>query len=229
MKEVADHCVAVLGGDAFRVELHAVNGKRRVAKAHDVGVIGLRIDCEAIRNVGDNQRVIARGDERAGQACEYAGAIVRHGAGLSVHQPPAHDLAAEILADGLMAEAHAEQWQVRVSSGSYQIEADASFIGRAGAGREKEPLRAGCDGLCGGKGVVAHDFNLRAHLHQVMDKVPSEAVVIVDDEDHWPNFGSEATRTASRAAAKSAPLLASHSRCSYSGLLSATMPAPAWT
>src|SRR3546814_19621998 len=42
--------------------------------------------------------------------------------------------------------------------------------------------------------------------------------------DHCPQPGSPAMRTASRAAAKRAPLFASHSRCSEAGSLSATLP-----
>src|SRR5690606_23025382 len=92
-------------------------------------------------------------------------------------------------------------------------------------------------------GVVAHHFDLCAKLHQVMDEVPGEAVVIVDDKDHgalfsegrrnrivyWPKPASLACTTASRAAANRAPALASHSRRSAAGSESATMPAPAWT
>src|SRR3546814_17788028 len=46
---------------------------------------------------------------------------------------------------------------------------------------------------------------------------------------YWPKSGSDARAMASRAAARRAPALAWHSRCSSAGSLSATMPAPAWT
>src|SRR4029079_10499559 len=38
--------------------------------------------------------------------------------------------------------------------------------------------------LPGGDRIVAHDVDLGAQLHQVMDQVEGEAVVVVDDQDH---------------------------------------------
>ena len=48
-------------------------------------------------------------------------------------------------------------------------------------------------------------------------------------ERYCPRRELVANRTASSAALHRAPALFTHSRCSYSGTLSATMPAPAWT
>ncbi len=59
-----------------------------------------------------------------------------------MHQPAAHHFAAEMLADGLMAQTYAEQRLARLGTGCDQIEANACFIGRAGAGRQQESLRA---------------------------------------------------------------------------------------
>src|SRR5690606_36130254 len=98
---------------------------------------------------------------------------------------------------------------------------------------DQEALRAARQRLPRRDCVIAYDIDLSTQFHQVMDQVEGEAVVVVDDEDHGaaycPNPGSAAMRAASRAAASSAAALASHSRCSSAGSLSATMPAPAWT
>ena len=57
----------------------------------------------------DHQRVVAGGLERLGQAGEHAGAVVADQRRLAVHDLRGpHDLAAEDLADALVAEAHAE-------------------------------------------------------------------------------------------------------------------------
>ena len=71
-----------------------------------------------------------------------------------------------------------------VGAGGDQIEADPRLVGRARAGRDEEASRAACQRLPGGQRIVARDLNLGAQLHQVMDQVEGEAVVIVDDQDH---------------------------------------------
>jgi len=101
-----------------------------------------------------------------------------------VHQPAAHDLAAEVLADRLVAEAHAEQRAFLGGAGGDQVEADTRLVRRAGAGRDQEALRTAGEGFGRGQRIVAHHFHLGAQFHDVMDQVPGEAVVIVDDEDH---------------------------------------------
>ena len=54
---------------------------------------------------------------------------------LAVHQAAAHDLAAEMLADRLMAKADAEQRRTGVGAGGDEVEADPCFIGGARTGR----------------------------------------------------------------------------------------------
>src|SRR3546814_7612269 len=83
-----------------------------------------------------------------------------------------------------MAQAYAQQRRARIGAGGDQIEADPRLIGGARAGRQQESLRAGGERLPGGDGVVADDVHLRAQFHEIMDEVPGEAVIIVDDEDH---------------------------------------------
>ena len=46
--EVLEHGVAMLGEDRFRVELHAVNGQRPVAQAHDFLSVGFGGDFKAV-------------------------------------------------------------------------------------------------------------------------------------------------------------------------------------
>ena len=64
------------------------------------------------------QRVVARGVEGIGQAGEDAGAVVVDRRGLAVHEPVrADDIAAEDVADALVAEADAEKRRVSGRSG----------------------------------------------------------------------------------------------------------------
>src|SRR3546814_12287818 len=83
--------------------------------------------------------------------------------------------AAEMLADRLMAEADAEQRTPRVGAGGDEVEADARFVRRAGAGRDQDRIGAGAKGLCRGERVVAFDAHLGAQLDQIMNEVEGEA------------------------------------------------------
>ncbi|MCY1176850.1 hypothetical protein D9M73_171370 [compost metagenome] len=183
-QKIRQHRMAMFGGDAFGVELHAVDRQRGMAHAHHRSVIGARVDHQRVRQILDDQRMIARRGERRGQAREHARSVMRDGRGLAVHQPAAHHAAAEMLADCLMPQAHAQQRTPSCGAGRHQIERDAGLGRGFGAGRDQEPLRIAGQRLGGGQRVVAHHLYLRAQLHQVVDQVPGEAVVIVDDEDH---------------------------------------------
>jgi hypothetical protein len=102
-----------------------------------------------------------------------------------VHQfGRAHHAAAEMLADRLVPEADAEQRAPLRRAGGDQIERDAGLVRRAGAGRDQERLRARGQRLGHGDRVVAHDLDRHAQLLEIMDEVPGEAVIIVEDEDH---------------------------------------------
>src|SRR3546814_15448801 len=86
-QEIVEHLVTVLGGDAFRVELHAMDGQIAVTHAHDEAVGAGRVHHQRIRQAFrlDDQRVIARRGEGRGKAREYAGCVMADVAGLSCH------------------------------------------------------------------------------------------------------------------------------------------------
>ena len=94
-----------------------------------------------------------------------------------------HHLAAEGVADRLMAEADAEN---RDFGGNRrdQIETDAGLLGRAGAGRKHDGVRIGVDDGGAGDLVIAVDANLRPQFTEIVHQVEGEAVVIVDQNDH---------------------------------------------
>src|SRR5579859_1458896 len=108
-------------------------------------------------------------------------------AGLAMHElARPSDGTAEALPDRLMAEADAEQRLAGRRTGRDQIKADARFVGGAGAGGDQEGLRTTRHRLADTDGVVANHLDGGTQLLEVMDEVPGEAVVIVDDEDHDP-------------------------------------------
>jgi hypothetical protein len=98
-----------------------------------------------------------------------------------MHQAATGHIATEMLPYGLMAKAYAKKWLACFGTGRDKVKANASFVGGLRSGRNKECLRARCNRLSSGNIVIAHNFNLRAQFHQIMDKVPSKAVVIVYD------------------------------------------------
>ena len=211
-----------------------------------------------MRRAFDHERMIARRLERPVDAAKHAGAFMTDIGHLAVDRHGrAHDLAAEHLADGLMAKAHAHDRDRR--RGLFdQFEADAGFVRRAGAGRQHDGVRARCDDVGRRHLVVAMHDNIRSQPAEIMDEVEREAVVVIDQDDHdapfaarfccrfrvldggsegvkgaagkdgyWPRPALDAKRRASSAARNNALALLMHSVCSEAGSLSATMPAPA--
>src|SRR3546814_6378682 len=78
LQEVVQQRVALLRGDALRMELHAVDRQGPVLQAHDHAVVGGRRDLQPVVGEGrriDGERVVARGGERRGQAGEDAAAL----------------------------------------------------------------------------------------------------------------------------------------------------------
>jgi hypothetical protein len=142
-KEVLQQFVAALGGNRFRMELHALDRQRPVPQPHDLAVGGPGGDLEALgqRLALDCQRVIAGGGERARQAGEHADARVLDGGGLAVHQRPGSDHpAAERVADCLVAEADAEDRHPAAEAADH-LERDAGLGRRARPGRDADAVR----------------------------------------------------------------------------------------
>src|SRR5580704_5422744 len=65
-----------------------------------------------------------------------------------------------------------------------QIEADAGFFRRAGAGRQHNGVRTGGDDVAAGDLVVAIHLDLRPKFTEIVNEVEGEAVIVVDQEDH---------------------------------------------
>ncbi len=116
-------------------------------------------------------------------ASEHGHALLRNFVELAARVAPL-DPAAEMLPDRLMAEADAEQRPPCRRAGRDQIERDAGLVGRARPGRDQDRLRSARQRLGRAQRVVALHPDFGADLAQIMDQVPGEAVIIVDDEDH---------------------------------------------
>ena len=93
-------------------------------------------------------------------------------------------MAAEHLADRLVAEADAEQRHLFLGGGADQVHADAGLVRRAGAGREHDAGGLQRQRLVDRDLVVAMHDAARAEIAQEVDEVVGEAVVVIDQEKH---------------------------------------------
>jgi hypothetical protein len=99
----------------------------------------------------------------------------------------AHDVAAESLADGLMAKADAKDRDGGRGLVD-QLEANAGIVRRAGSGREHDGLGVSGNDLVRRDLVVAMHGNIGPEPAQIMEQVEGKAVVIVDQQDHGRPF-----------------------------------------
>src|SRR3984885_8447644 len=186
VEKVLQHQVAMVRGNAFRMKLHAVHRQLGVCQAHDDAGIGIRCHGEVARQAFalDHERVIARRLERRVDAAKNAAAVMADFRQLAVDEcRRAHHLAAEGVADRLVAEADAEDRDCR-SGARDQIETDAGLFGRAGAGRQHDRIGVGGDDVVACHLVVAMHLDLRPELTEIVDEVEGEAVIVIDQNEH---------------------------------------------
>src|SRR5262245_47531735 len=102
--------MSVLGRNAFRMELHAVRGQRRVHKSHHQPVIGFGVhfQCGSHACPFTHERMIACGFYWAVDVTEHSRAGMPDLRYLSVNRSCPHHFAAEGLPDGLMAKTNTE-------------------------------------------------------------------------------------------------------------------------
>lgn len=182
---------------------------------HDHAVGGARRDGQARgqRRLVDDQRVIAAGGQRIGQAGEDSLSVVKHVADAAMHRFGCpYDPRAQRCGNGLMAQTDAQQGN-RGRKPPHYRQRTAGFARRARPGRQENRSRAPAGDVVQFQRVVAAHDGLLAQLLQVAGEIVHEAVVVVDQQNH---------RNAS-----SSPL-ALHQVSSYSacGLDWATTPPP---
>src|SRR5215210_3979245 len=181
-EEVAQECAAVLGENRLRVELDPLGGKLTVAERHHRRV-GTRRALEAIGKVGlDHQRVVACRDERGGEVAEDRPPVMLDRCRLAVHRIAAHDARPEGRGERLVAEAHAEDGHARLGEAADRRERYPGLGRRARPGRDHDALGRARKQLVGGRLVVADNLRLALELTKVLNEVPRERVVVVEDE-----------------------------------------------
>jgi len=103
--------------------------------------------------------------------------------------------AAERLADALMPEADAEDWQV-AGTDADEFKRNSSPVGIAGAWRNDDALRPHSQCFSGGQNVIPSDFDFDSQFPEKVIEVVCKAVVIVDEKKHFNGLtgNSEADR-----------------------------------
>ncbi len=114
------------------------------------------------------------------------------------------------LPDGLQAKADAEYGNA--GRGLFnQLQTDTSFIWRLWSRRQYNCLGLCRDDLADADLVVAVNHGFNAEVAQIVEQVVGEAVVVIDEDDHWALPARPAKRTASSAARNRALALFTHS------------------
>ena len=163
------------------MKLHAPDGKFPVLHAHDFALVGFRRDFQAGgQGVAlDDERMIARGRKRIGHALEQVQAVVFDERGFAMHHPVVHDhVGAEGVADALVAEADAEQRNLRPERADDFIR-ETGLARRTRAGRNEDAFGVECAHLLDGDLVVAMHLHVGLQLAEILHEVVGERIVIV--------------------------------------------------
>ncbi len=185
-QEVFQHLHTVFGEDGLGVELNAVDRKLLVHEAHDGAILSFRGDLQAIgQGVAlDDEGVVAGGCDRAGKAGENTFASMENRGCFAMHEVfCADDFTSKNLADGLVAEADAEDGS-GVTKLADDITTDASFVWRAGARGDANALGGEFADFVDAHSIIANHLHFRAKLAKVLHEVVGEGVVVIDNEEH---------------------------------------------
>ncbi len=132
----------------------------------------------------DHQGMIAVGDERGGQPIEQSGAVVCDRADLAVHRSGGADHApAECLANALMPETDA-QYGNRTRGRANQFDGNSGAIRITRSRRNHDAGRARRQRFLDGQGIVTAHFHIGTQFTEVVKQVVSEAIVVIDEEEH---------------------------------------------
>ena len=194
---------------------------------HDLADFVARDDLEAIRQAVrcGHKRMIARCHGLFRQTLEQRlVGIHLYNALLAVHELlRVLDAAAEHLADGLMAEAHAKDRDAAAEP-AYHFLADARILRIAGPRRKNDVRGIQSLDFADGERVIADNAHIRLDGRRLLEQVIGKRIVIVDQENHYPS-----TSEARSMAFMTAFALFALSIYSLCGTESATMPPPACT
>src|ERR1700723_2621838 len=171
----------------LRVELHTFYAQLAVAQTHDYAVVGFggNFECARQRFSIDDERVIARGNERLRQAAEYCFAVMLNFAGLSVHYFfGTHHAASKRSANGLVAEANTENRYFPCETLNNR-DANSGFLWCAWTGGDYDALGMKLFNFVERDLVISTDFDILAHLAKILRQIKCKGIVVVDEQNHF--------------------------------------------
>jgi len=161
-----------------------------MAQPHDdapaVSFVRLRADLQLLRQpfFGDDQRVVASGGHGTWDILKNRLAVMLNLADLAMHDlSRPDDIAAKRRPDCLVPEADAKKRDLPRKMFD-QIDADPSFLRRAGAGRDQDMIGLPLFNFFRSDLIVAAHLNLLPQFPDVLYEVVGEGIVIVEDKDH---------------------------------------------
>lgn len=181
--------MAVLGGDAFGVELHTMDGARFVRQSHDEAVFGFGRDGEAVgqRFPFDDQRMVAGRVKGRWQPGEDALPFMKDGGDFAVARfGRADNLPAKGLPHGLKPQADTEQGDIRRRTGGDEAEADAGMVRIGRAGGNDDSLWFQIERSLNTQRIVAVNDDILPQIPHILDEIVGERVIIIYQQDHGP-------------------------------------------
>ena len=129
--------------------------------------------------------MVSRGHELLRQIPEYRFAVVLNLARLAVHNfLRANHPAAERRSDGLMSQAHSQDWNFSCEALD-ERHADSGFFRRTRAGRNHNAFRPQILNLVQSYLVIAADFQILPHLAEILRQVVGKRIVVVEQQNHF--------------------------------------------
>ena len=152
-----------------------------MADAHDRAISEVARDFEAVRQrrAVDDEGVVTSDGDVLRDAFVEALAVVTERRGLAMDDfARADDFAAKDFADGLMAEADAEDWHLAAEFANDLLR-DSRVARDAGAWRKDDGIVFLCADVFDRRLVVADDLDLGAELAEQLEDVVGEGIVII--------------------------------------------------
>ncbi len=191
-QEPSQHIHPGVREETFGMELHAVERFAAMFDGHDLAIsIGGIAPGGHSEHFGervglDDQAVITGRLKWIHDSIEQRAVVVMNLIDFAVHQAPrADDLAAERLADGLMAQAYSQDRQLAGELAD-AFHRDAGFGRGTRSGRDDQPVGLTGEDLVDRDLIVAVDADIERGIDfpQPLHEVVGERVVVVDDLDH---------------------------------------------
>ena len=184
------------------MKLQAIDGEFSVLNCHDLAVIGLRGDLQAVRHglrIGREGMISCNGG-LCGQSAEHPCACIKRDRGLlAVHELLCvDDRRAVCGTDRLMSEADAENRDLAAEL-LYDFDDDACILRTPRAGGEDDLRRGELFDLRNGHLIIPDDFDLICEFAEILIEIIGKAVIIINQQNHLSASCSFSARTTAAA------------------------------